>query len=137
MKADRIKEIAEELDCGFCAYIHKASKEVLFIPDTDKYFGMELDAWEKELDLLNKNRIDYHELRPMSSNQAFKIMADFTDQLTGDEDFQIRLFNSLSGKKPFQKFKFIVENSMKYRQKWFDFKFQKQMEYVREQLNFV
>ena len=43
---EQIKEITDQLDTGFRAFYHKVSGELIFVPDTDKYYGMETEAWQ-------------------------------------------------------------------------------------------
>ena len=46
--SDNLKEIAEQLDCGFRAFIHKTSMELIFIPDTNDLPDIDMDEWEEE-----------------------------------------------------------------------------------------
>jgi hypothetical protein len=130
-----IKEIAEQLDCGFRAFIHKTSGEAVFIPDEINYPDIEMEAWESEIELLKENYSDYHEIEKWTSNESFLIMADFAKQLTENSEFQHRLINALNNRKPFRNFKFIIENSWEYREQWFAFRNEKQQEYVEKKLN--
>ena len=61
-------------------------------------------------------------------------MERFIEICIPDNDMiKVRLWNAISKRKPFQNFKFIIDNS-EYRQCWFDFK-QSQMElFVQNQL---
>jgi len=51
----QIKEIADQLDCGFCCYYHKISGEIVSIPDFDdrmddieEFFGEDLAKIERD-----------------------------------------------------------------------------------------
>lgn len=46
---EQIKEISEQLDCGFRALYHKKTGELMFVPNTDRYFDMDTSSWEEEL----------------------------------------------------------------------------------------
>ena len=131
---DIVKEIAEQLDCGFRAFIHKTSGQLLFVPDENCLTEIELDPWNEELEELENNFTDYHEIDKWTSSEAFETMSEFADQLT-DKDLQSRLFDALRKKKPFKEFKFVIDNSGDFRQQWFDFKNKWQQDFVTRQLN--
>ena len=76
---EQIKEISEQLDCGFRAFYHKQTSELIFVPNTDKYFDMDTSAWQEELDKFDKNFCDYQEIYGVKSGDSFKVMADFTE----------------------------------------------------------
>lgn len=134
LRAENIKEIAEQLDCGFRAYIHKTTGHLLFIPDEDSLPDIDLDSWEEELELLENNVEDYYEFDKWTSNESFEMMSDFADQLT-DHHLQSRLLDALRRNKPFREFKFVIDNSGKCRQQWFDFKNKWQQVFVAKQVN--
>ncbi len=131
---DIIKEIAEQLDCGFRAFIHKTSGQLLFVPDDNNYPDIDLDSWDEELKQLENNFTDYHEIDKWTSREAFETMCEFADQLT-DTNLQSRLFEALKKNKPFREFKFVIDNSGDFRQQWFDFKNKWQQNFVARQLN--
>jgi len=131
---ENIKEIAEQLDCGFRAFIHKTTGQIIFVPDENSLLGIELDFWNEELEQLENNFTDYYEIDKWTSNEAFEIMSEFADQLT-DKNLQSRLFNALRKNKPFREFKFVIDNSGDNKQLWFDFKTKWQQNFVARQLN--
>jgi Uncharacterised protein family (UPF0158) len=131
--SEQIKEISEQLDCGFRAFYHKQTGELMFVPNTNRYFDMDTSAWEEELDKLEENFLDYQEIYAMEASDSFKVMADFTEQRT-DERLQEKLINALNKKGPFRQFKFIIDNSGEHRQHWFDFKNKRYIEWVEDQL---
>lgn len=130
---EQIKEIADQLDCGFRAFYHKQTGELMFVPNTDRYFDMDTSAWEEELGKLEENFMDYQEIYAMEAGDSFKVMADFTEQLT-DAKLQEKLINALNKKGPFRHFKFIIDNSGEHRQRWFDFKNEQYMDWTEDQL---
>jgi hypothetical protein len=128
---ERIREIAELLDCGELCFFHEPTGTIEHHPDPDsEYFDPE--PWQETLDRIDANWGEYRRFEKMDSNQAFRVMENFTNSLT-NENFRTRLFNQLSQRKPFSKFKWAIDNS-KYRQNWFDFKEQAYINWVREQL---
>lgn len=129
-----IKEIAEQLDCGFRAYIHKTTRQLLFVPDENSLPDIELDSWNEELEQLENNHTDYYEIDKWTTSNAFETMSEFAKQLT-EKNLQNRLFNALRKNKPFREFKFVIDNSGDFRQQWFDFKNKWQQDFVARQLN--
>jgi hypothetical protein len=129
-----VKEIAEQLDCGFRAFIHKTSGQLLFVPDDNNYPDIDLDSWDEELEQLENNFTNYHEINKWTSSEAFETMSEFADQLD-DSNLQSRLFDALRKNKPFREFKFVIDNSGDFRQQWFDFKNKWQQDFVARQLN--
>lgn len=73
-------------------------------------------------------------LNGWSSRESFKIMEDFVETI-GDWRLRGRLSEVLSERKPFKNFKWHIDNSGTYRQKWFDFKNTRVCEWVAEQIN--
>jgi hypothetical protein len=126
-----IKEIAELLDCGELCFFHKTTGTIEHYPDPANAY-VELDEWQETLDKIDSDRGNYLKFERMDSSQGFRMMEDFANSLT-DENLRIRLFEQLSQRKPFSKFKWVIDNS-DYRQNWFDFKEQANINWVREQL---
>jgi len=131
---DQIKEISEQLNCGFRAFYHKQSGKLIFVPATDGNFDMDTSAWEAELAELNKNFIAYQEINAMQGSDSFKLMADFAAQVS-DEKLRDRLLNSLNKKHPFREFKSMIDNSGEYRKRWFDFKNERYNLWTKDQIN--
>jgi hypothetical protein len=131
---DNIKEIAEQLDCGFRAFNIKTTGQLLFVPDENNLTDIDLDPWDEELEQLENNFTDCYEIDKWTSSEAFEIMSEFTDQVA-DNKLQNRLFDALRKNKPFREFKFVIENSGDFRQQWFDFKNKWQQDFVARQIN--
>ncbi|MEO6831722.1 MAG: UPF0158 family protein [Chitinophagaceae bacterium] len=126
----QIKDIAQDFDCGFCCYIHKESGKIITIPDMPQMYDMDVTPFEEDLDELEENMFDYFEIERMTSHDSFEVMEQFAEQVTNNR-LQDQLFNTLNQKKPFSKFKFVVEDSGSYRQEWFDFKAAKLQQWVK------
>lgn len=131
-KTDNIKEIAEQLDCGFRVFIHKTTGQLLFVPDESNLTEIDLDSWDEELEQLENNFTDYYEIERWSSSEAFEIMSEFANQVS-DNNLQSRLFDALRKNKPFREFKFVIDNSGDFRKQWFDFKNKSQQDFVARQ----
>ncbi len=90
LSQEQIKEIVEQLDCGFRCFWHKTDGELLFFPDTLKQYDMDTEAWSEEMEKFDNN---------------------------------------------FDEYKFAIDNSGEYRQKWFEFKDRKLQEWVTDRFN--
>ena len=130
---ENIKEIAEQLDCGFRAFIHKTTQQILFVPDENFLTDIDLDPWNEELEQLENNITDHYEIDKWTSSEAFETMSEFADQLT-DSNLQNRLFDALRKNKPYREFKSVIDNSGDFRQQWIDFKNKWQQDFVSRQL---
>ena len=69
----------------------------------------------------------------MESRDAFRMMVDFAESIT-DNNFRHKLINALENRKPFQNFKWHIDNSGDERQKWFDFRRMRNIEFVEKQI---
>ncbi len=119
---EQINEIAEQLDCGFRGFWNKLTGELVFVPDLSNNPEFDNEFFEEELEELDNNFDDYVEIENPSSSDSFEIMANFAEQLKGNDKLKNQLIKALNNKKPFQGFKFLIDNSGLYRQQWFDFK---------------
>jgi len=126
-----IKEIAELLDCGQLCFFHEPTGTIEHYPDPDNPY-VELEEWQETLDKIDADWGNYQRFEKMDSNQAFRVMEDFANTIT-DENFRTQLFEQLSQRKPFSRFKWAIDNS-EHRQNWFDFKERAYINWVREQL---
>lgn len=113
---EHIKEIAEQLDIGFCCFWHKTTGEILSIPVEIRSMGNDDEFFEEEMEKIENNPDDYIEIEPPSSRYGFEIMANFAEQLNDNMTLQSQLIGALNNKKPFSEFKFIIDNSGEYRQ---------------------
>jgi peroxiredoxin len=71
----------------------------------------------------------------MESHDSFEIMTDFVDTLSDSDKLKVRLMDALNKKNPFREFKYVIDNSGNYRQKWFDFKNERIQKWVIDRLN--
>lgn len=128
-----IKEIAEDLLCGMNCYLHKESGEVISIPDGIEDSGYD-DVWADAMEKVEEDFDKYIVIRKPDSFESFKVMEDFVETVE-DEKLKWRLTYALGHKKPFAHFKDIVDNSGDYRQRWFDFRDQRAVEWVKDCLS--
>jgi hypothetical protein len=129
-----IKEITDQLDCGQNAFIHKYTKKTLFVPDTENNIYADDSFFEKELEELEKNFDSYFKIERMTSRESFEVMENFIAECDDNKTLQSKLVNALQKSKPFREFKFIIDYSGDYRNKWFDFKEKKYLLFVEKQL---
>ena len=130
----QINEIAEQLDCGFRAFHHKKTGELVFIIDTCRFPAADVDAFEEENERLESNPDEYVEIEAMGSNDSYRAMTDFAEQVP-DTTLQNALFRALNKRGPFREFKFVIDNSGDFRQQWFDFKNQRYIDWVMQQVD--
>ncbi|MFB9052156.1 UPF0158 family protein [Formosa undariae] len=121
-KLQSIKEMAQELDCGSDCYYNTKTDKVIAIPnfseliDEDQY----LECFGEALEEIEKNKADIIKIDVLNATESFQIMERFANQLS-DPTFRIELETILKHKKPFQNFKYAIDQS-EFRQAWFDFK---------------
>ena len=131
---ETIKEIAENLNCGFVIHIHKKTNAIIqFLDvDPDEFYSNtgEIQEGQKEV---KDNYSDYLKIEKMSSKLAFSIMEAFINEV---EDIRIRvkLMDALEKRSPFQHFKYELGYHEEIRQQWFKFKGKKYIEYVEAEL---
>jgi hypothetical protein len=129
----KIKEIADDLDCGHLVFLHKTTGRVISYPEEMDIYDDDDNPWSEEMTEIEDNYIDYHRIENWTSRESFAVMEDFANKVT-NLPLQNKLWTVLSGKKPFANFKMVIDHSGEYRQQWFDFKNAWQQEYVRQQL---
>lgn len=129
----QISEIADSLDAGMNCYFNIKSGEIKTIIDLDSWIGADEEPWEEDIKEIEENYEDYIAFDRMNTNQSFELMADFADSLD-NENIRIKLENALNKSKPFRNFKWVIDNSGEYRNQWFEFKKNRYIEFVKEQI---
>ena len=129
-----IKEIAEQLECGFRCLVHKATGKQLFIPKEEDLDLINAEGWEEEVEELEHNFGDYIEVERPDSRDSFRVMEAFAESLPDHASVKQLLLASLGERKPFRHFKFVIDNSGSYREEWFRFRSEQMQEWVRERL---
>ena len=131
---EQIKEIADQLDCRWKCYINKETGIIKSVPDFDSMQTSSTEPWDDVLNELDENCGNYLEIEQMESHESFEIMVEFAEDVDSKE-LHDALINALNRKHPFQNFKWVIDNSGPYRQKWFDFKTQSLKNWVIAQLD--
>jgi len=129
----QIKEIADLLDAGLICYFNINTQEIKEIIDFDSNEYAEPDDWQEIIDEIDEHYDDYIKFERMSSHESFNIMKEFIDEVE-DEKLKNRLVWALSRSHPFQNFKDEIDYNGDYREKWFEFKLGKNIEFVERQI---
>jgi len=130
---DVVKLIAGNINAGLVCYLNPDTletdefpKELLSNHDTfEMKSGISLD----ELNLKYTHWKKCITIEPLETNESFRIMEKFADQLDNSK-LKTQLVNALNNRKPFANIKHIIDNSTA-RQDWFDFKDMKLQDYVK------
>jgi hypothetical protein len=130
----QIEEIADNLDSGMRCFYNLKTGEIKTILNFDSWNGADKEPWEEESKEIDDNWGDYFEFEGFESHDSFKIMADFTESIN-DTRLHDKLINALNRPKPFQNFKWQIDNSGEYRQQWFDYKKMRYIKLVKEQID--
>ncbi len=129
----QIEEIADNLDCGMRCFYNRKSGETKTILNFDSCIGADEEPWEEESKEIDENWDDYFEFVGFESHESFQIMADFAESVE-DNRLQNRLIDALNKRKPFQNFKWQIDNSVEFRQQWFDYKKMRYIQWINEQI---
>jgi hypothetical protein len=119
-----INQIAQLTDSGIFCYLNPETLELeevpkLLLDDPYEFERLTGFALEKE-GFKHEKWEDYYVFEPLSSDESFRIMEAFADNVE-DEILQEQLFYVLSGKKPFSNFNEVIYNS-EQSENWFFFK---------------
>lgn len=132
----QIKEIVEELDCGFKCFYNKKTSELVYTFQMDDGYLKENEEnlWEKDIREIEANPDNYFEIKKMGSSAFFSVMEDFIE-LVDNKKIKNQLSYTLEKKKPFREFKAKIKEYDEYLDKWYKFKEEKAMDWVEYQIN--
>ncbi len=130
----QIEEIADNLDCGMRCFYNLKTGEMKTILNFESWIGADEEPWEEESNEIDENWGDYFEFTGFKSHESFQLMVDFAENVD-DRRLQNKLINVLSKPKPFQNFKWQIDNSGDYRQQWFDFKKMRYIQRIKKQID--
>jgi hypothetical protein len=133
MTEEQINELADNLDFGLRCFVHKDKKTIVTTPDTINNPDSDSESWDEANEEIENNFDSYVEIEKMDSHELFRLMEKFID-MVDNAPLRDKLEEALRRQKPFANFKFDIDNSGSYRQKWFDFKKQQMIEWVQEQV---
>lgn len=127
-----IADIAEGLMAGFRCYIKKEDGSVIETPDIGE-FSDTYELWEDKINEIAQNSDSYVSIEKMDSWGSFRLRERSIDIVT-DQYLQRKLTDALSKRKPFRHFKFEIDNSGPWRNKWFEFYKLEVVAHVKKQL---
>ena len=133
MTDEQINELVDNLDCGLRCFVHKENKTIVTTPDTINNPGSDSEWWDEANEEIENNFDSYMEIEKKDSHESFRLMEKFINTVD-NLPLRDRLEEALRRPKPFANFKFHIDNSGPYRQRWFDFKKQQMIEWVRGQV---
>jgi Uncharacterised protein family (UPF0158) len=131
---EKIKEIAQELDCGMKCFYHIATGEIESYPDELKgHTGFEEEFWKDVIKKIKKNRKQYIYFEAMESHESFRLIETFIGNIE-DEKTKAYFEETVSRKKPFQQFKACLQEYDGLQQQWYQFKNEQLIKWVADQL---
>jgi len=130
---EQIKEISEELQLGMRCLYNMKTEEIKSVMDFSRFPDADEELWEDDLNEIEENWDDYFEFDSMESRDEYQVMAEFVENVD-DEKLKEKLEDALNGPKPFKIFKWQIDNSGPYRQKWFDYRDMRSIEWVKQQI---
>ena len=130
-----LNDIAESLEAGFICYLHKKTLEVIEVPDSNRHPDMDTDAWQEDIDRVFADRNNYKKMEGMDSSDSFSVIEDFVFSL--ENGFvKTQLIQAIEGRKPFANFKHQIDNAGDYRDQWFKFRKDRNINWVQKQLDY-
>jgi hypothetical protein len=127
-----IKEIADHLETGMICYFSRKTREIKAVLNFDDMPYADDELWQDLIQEIEENLADYDAYEGMSSRDSFNIMVDFIGNVD-NTDLKASLITAINKRKPFANFKWQIDNSGEYRQKWFDYRKKRYLEWVKEQ----
>lgn len=130
---EQINEVVDNLEIGMKSFYNLTSGEIIAIPDFDFDAFDRDNIWQESIDEIDENPNQFFDFEMLESHDSFQIMADFAEQVDHPR-LQSKLIKVLNRKKPFQNFKWEIDNSGPYRQQWFEFRKVRYIKWVLDQL---
>ncbi|EKB50038.1 UPF0158 family protein [Cecembia lonarensis] len=131
-----VENIAAQLLKGMICFYQLDKKKIHHLPDDEDYFNYDLTPEEEDiLDEIDDNPENYAEFTKMEPAQEHQMMETFADRIVKERNFQDDLFNALSKPKAATAFKFLIDSSGKYRDKWISYRLDKYKDWIKEQVD--
>lgn len=131
-----ICNVAQEISAGMVCYLNLDTLETESVmgESYNVYWDDDFSEYYQKTEKILEGWKRYIRFTPPEPWESFKIMEDFVGICVPDSDkLKERLWNALSGKKPFRNFKYLIEGSG-YRQIWFEYRQSRLEEMVRSNL---
>lgn len=130
---DEIEEIAEQLEIGLNCYWNILNGQLISVPNSDLIALDEGGAYQKDIEFIEENILEFKKIEKPSSHTAFVFMTDFIKTLP-HSNIKSNLKNALDNKYPLRQFKHYIDRNDDYRNLWFEFKSHSMQEYVKNQI---
>lgn len=132
VKETNIREVTELILCGQLCFLNTITGDFEYHPAEMDFFSDEENPWQEVIDKIENNWGDYIRIEPLNSNQSYTVMESYADQLKSD-GFRKKLPTAFNRPKPFRNFNYLIPES-NFRQEWFDFRKERNIEWVKEQI---
>lgn len=131
-----VENIAAQLLKGMICFYQLDKKKIHHLPDDEDYFNYDLTPEEEDiLDEIDDNPDNFAEFTKMEPSQEHQMMENFTERIVKERNFQDELYNALSKPKAATAFKFLIDSSGKYNDKWVEYRLQRYKDWVKEQVD--
>ena len=128
-----LKDIAGYLDSELRVFFNTNTLEIVYIPDESEVLDFDSEIWQANIKKVSNKKNSFIEIGKPGSRESYKIMEDFIYSIS-DTKLIEKLTQAIEGRKPFANFKFQIDQSGPYREKWFTFKETQLIDYVKNQL---
>ncbi len=130
---EQLDEVAQQVDGGMDAFIHKETGEIVLLPNMQNMDYVDTDAWHADIEKVEENRDAHIQVQDMDSRDECRVMEDFVSGIE-DEQIQMVLDVVLNNAKPFRNFKNTLHRFPEVRNHWFVFKQERMIQWVRRQI---
>jgi len=131
---EQISDIAQDLEAGLKCFIHKVTGEVKTLPDElNSNMEMDEELWQDVIDEIDNDEENFIVIEGMDSHESYLLMEKFIDTVD-DKQLAARLTNAINVPKPFHTFRYELDYRDEYLQKWYAFKSQQMIEWVKKHL---
>jgi hypothetical protein len=131
-----VENIAAQLLKGMICFYQLDKKKIHHLPDDEDYFNYDLTPEEEDiLDEIDENPDNFAEFTKMEPAQEHQMMEDFAERIVKERNFQDELYNALSKPKAATAFKFLIDSSGKYNERWVEYRLQRYKDWVKEQVD--
>ncbi|WP_291784661.1 UPF0158 family protein [Cecembia sp.] len=131
-----VENIAAQLLKGMICFYQLDKKKLHHLPDDEDYFNYDLTPEEEDiLDEIDEDPDNFAEFTRMEPAQEHQMMENFVERVVKERNFQDELFNALSKPKAATAFKFLIDSSGKYNERWSTYRLDKYKDWVKEQVD--
>jgi hypothetical protein len=116
-------------------YLHTETHEIKSLVDFENNIYAEEDEWEDDLKEIEEDHDHFLLFEKMSSGESYRVMEEFVETVK-DKELKKKLELGLSLSNPFQNFRDIIDGYQDYKEKWFEFKNEKYVDYINAKLEY-